>query len=75
MGWCARVEKTTECGASTLRRMPRMAPGCDQLVLLKSAAARQCLACGCADRRCLRVVNSDVGADVPVVSHIHHCRR
>jgi len=67
MSWCARVEKTIECGASTLQRMPSMAPGCDRLVLLKSAAARQCLARDCADRRRLRVANSDADADVPVV--------
>ena len=40
---------------------------CDRLVLLKSAAARQCLARDCADRRRLRVANSDADADVPVV--------
>jgi hypothetical protein len=50
MGWCAGVEKTIERSASTLRRILRMAPGCDRLVLMKSAAARQCLARGRADR-------------------------
>jgi hypothetical protein len=44
-----------------------MAPGCDRLVLLKSAAAGQCLVRGCADRRGLRVANSDADVDVPVV--------